>query len=230
MVDGEVARADGGEKASEPGVADQRLVAALELPLEALENGRALGGVLRGLLVIAADDVACAVELDRLGFVIDGPAALLDGERHKGLWIREHEVAHQLVRALTAAEDVEEIARLQRRDGLAADHAAIGDDAEPRDGKAPAQPVDDRHEAGDVGRVARPHLRADWTAVTIDYHGQDHLAQVGPVVLAVAVLPERLPAGALEGQAGGVQEHQIEAAEEVAAGGGEGLFHHGPGY
>src|SRR5918911_3203512 len=97
MVDGEVARADGGEKAAEPGVADQRLVAALELPLEALEKGRALGGVLRGLLVIAADDVACAVELDRLGFVIDMPATLLDGERHKGLWIREHEVTHQLV-------------------------------------------------------------------------------------------------------------------------------------
>src|SRR5437870_8048711 len=35
--------------------------------------------------------------------------------------------------------------------------------------------------------------------------------------LAVAVTPQRLPAGTLEIQAGGVHEHQVEAGEQIAA-------------
>ena len=68
----------------------------------------------------------------------------------------------------------------------------------------------------DVGGVAGPHLRADRPAVAVDQHGEDHLPQVGPMVLAVAVLAQRLAAGALEVQAGGVHEHQVELAEQVA--------------
>ena len=54
-------------------------------------------------------------------------------------------------------------------------------------------------------------------AIAVEQHGQDHLLQVRPVILAVAVLTQRLPAGALEVQAGGVHEHQVEPREQVAS-------------
>ena len=47
-------------------------------------------------------------------------------------------------------------------------------------------------------------------------HGEDHLTQVRAMILAVAVLAERLAAGAFEVEAGGVHEHQVEPREQVA--------------
>src|SRR5262249_53328456 len=52
--------------------------------------------------------------------------------------------------------------------------------------------------------------------VASEQHREHHLPQVRPMVLAVAVPAQRLPAGALEVQAGGVHEHQVEAREQVA--------------
>ena len=46
------------------------------------------------------------------------------------------------------------------------------------------------------------------------------------MVLAVAVPAQRLPAGALEVQAGGVHEHQVEAREQVAPMREQPLLHH----
>ena len=44
--------------------------------------------------------------------------------------------------------------------------------------------------AGDIGGVAGPHLRAHRASVAVDQNGEDHLTQVGPMVLAVAVLSD----------------------------------------
>src|SRR5262249_16030121 len=63
------------------------------------------------------------------------------------------------------------------------------------------------------GGVARPHLRAHRPPVAIEQHREDHLPQVRPMVLAVAVPAQRLPASVLEVQAGGVHEHPGEARE-----------------
>jgi hypothetical protein len=66
--------------------------------------------------------------------------------------------------------------RLQGGDGLGADHASVGDDADAADREAFAQPVDHRHQSGDIGGVARPHLRAYRTPVAVDQHCEDHLS------------------------------------------------------
>src|SRR4051795_9902227 len=70
---GQLARVDlegllGGraEVAAVGGVADQRLVAPLELLIEGLDNGAAVGGVLLGFGLVAAHDVAPALGLDFL--------------------------------------------------------------------------------------------------------------------------------------------------------------------
>src|SRR5262249_45948486 len=47
----------------------------------------------------------------------------------------------------------------------------------------------------DVGGVARPRLRAHRPLVTVDHHSEDHLSQIGPMILAVAVATQRLAAG-----------------------------------
>src|SRR6202040_3122881 len=57
-------------------------------------------------------------------------------------------------------------------------------------------------------------------------HGEDHLPQVRAMVLAVAVLAQRRPAGALEVEAGRIHEHQVEPCEQVAPMREHPLLHH----
>jgi hypothetical protein len=57
---------------------------------------------------------------------------------------------------------------------------------------------------------------ANWPPVAVDEHGKDHLPQIRAMVLAVAVLAQRLPAGTLKVQTGGVHEHQVEPREQNA--------------
>jgi hypothetical protein len=80
-----------------------------------------------------------------------------------------------------------------RRQRIAADHAAVGDDTDAANGKASAQPLDHRQQSGDVGCVAGPHLRAHRLPLTIQYHCKDHLPQIRTMILAVAVAAEGLP-------------------------------------
>src|SRR5450830_1224250 len=216
-IDDEALLAGGRQEAAITAIADERLVALLQLPFEGCENRGAVGGVLLGLLVIAADDVAPPGERHCLRLVVDALATSGDGEGHEGARIVEYQFAHQLVGALAHAENVKKFPRFEFRDGLGADHAAVGDDADATDGKAPTQPVHHRNEATRVRRVAGPHLRAHRSAVAVQEHGEDHLAQVRPVILGIAAPAERLPAGALEIETGRVHEHEIEFAEQVAS-------------
>ena len=89
------------------GVADQRLVAPLELLIQGLDNGAAVGGVLLGFGLVAAHDVAPALGLDlldeELGLLAPGP---LDTKRRDGPGVREHHGADQAICALARAKDV----------------------------------------------------------------------------------------------------------------------------
>src|SRR5258705_11586818 len=95
------------------GVADERLVAPLERPLQRGEDRGAIGGVLGGFLKVAADDVAPGGQHDRLGLVVDLPAALGHHQRHEGRTIVEHPLKHQVVAALAHTQDIKQAARFE---------------------------------------------------------------------------------------------------------------------
>ena len=200
-------------------VADEALVALLQLPLQRGDDGRAVGGVLFHLVEVAADDVAPPGERHGLGLVVDLASRLQQDEGNERRGIAEHEVADQLVGPLAHAQNIEELARLELGDRLGADHAAVGDDADAVDAEAALQAIDRRDEARHVGGVSGPHLRAHRPAVAVEQDGQDHLVEVRPVIFGEAAPPERLAARALEIEAGGVHEHDVERGQEVAPGG-----------
>ena len=107
-INREVLVADRLQVTAVAGVADQRLVALGELALQRGDDGSTIGGVLLGLLMIAADDVASTGQHHGLGLVVGLLAALVDGQRHERRGILEHQLAHQLVAALAHAENVQE--------------------------------------------------------------------------------------------------------------------------
>ena len=76
--------------------------------------------------------------------------------------------------------------------------------------------------------VARPHLGAHWPSVAVDQDREDHLAEVRAMVLAVAVAADGLAAHALEVETGGVHEHQVEPAEQIAPMGEQALLDQSP--
>ena len=90
--------------------------------------------------------------------------------------------------------------------------------------KPAAEAIDHRDQRRHVGRVAGPELAADRPSLTVEHGPDDHLLEVGPVVLAVAPLPEALAPLALEVDAGGVEEDQLELGEQVAPVGEERLL------
>src|SRR6202521_6015220 len=146
-------------------------------------------------------------------------------QRDKGRLIINHGAAHLGTAALAHAEDVFELAFLQRGNALGADHAAVGDDADAADAKTSAQPVDDRQQGGDIGGVAGPQLAAQRPAVLIHDQPDDHLMEIRAVVFRMAATTKLLAAPSLEGQAGGVHEDDAEFGEQVAPTGKQPLFH-----
>src|SRR3954469_2536314 len=100
------------------GVADQRLVAPLQLLIQGLDNGPAVGGVLLGFGLVAADNVAPALDLnlldEELGLLTTGA---WDAQGRERLLVREHHGAHPAVRALARAQHVFEATLLESGDG-----------------------------------------------------------------------------------------------------------------
>src|SRR3954463_7931585 len=88
MIDGEAIFTGRREEAAIAGVADEGLVAFLELPFERGQDRGAVGGILFRLAVITADDVAASGQRHRLGLVIDTLAALADGPRDRRARVR----------------------------------------------------------------------------------------------------------------------------------------------
>ena len=124
---------------------------------------------------------------------VSAPPARWTQSGVKGSGIREHHGANQAVGALAGAQHVFEPALFEGGDGRGRDHAAVGHHTDPTDGEAAAQAIDDRDEHADIGSVAGPHLRADRPALSVDHHADDHLHQVGAVVLGVAPLAQASP-------------------------------------
>ena len=106
---------------------------------------------------------------------------------------------------------------LDRRDHLLRDHSGVGDQTHPTHPEATLQALSHLVERGDVGGVARPHLAAHRDTVPVNHHPQHHLFAIATVVLALAVLAEGVATVSGEEQRGGVEEHQVERAEQVAA-------------
>jgi hypothetical protein len=79
--------------------------------------------------------------------------------------------------ALAHAEAYSSLRFLQRGNGLGADHAAIGYNADAADGKTRAQPVDDRQLGGHVGSIAGPQLGAQRPSVLIHDQPDNHLIE-----------------------------------------------------
>jgi hypothetical protein len=101
-------------------------------------------------------------------------------------------------------------------EGRFADHPAVGDHAHLTHAELGSHALDDGKQALGVGGVARPHLAADGASVHIKSHPDHHLAQIGPVVLAVTVATDVLSASSLEVNGGGVKEDQPHFAEQIA--------------
>jgi hypothetical protein len=180
------------------------------------DDCRAIGGVLAHLVEVAAHDGAPPGEHDRLGLVVDLAPRLHQNEGNQRRGIVEDEVAHELVGSLPHPQNIEQSSRFEFGDRLGADHAAVGDDADPIDAKAALQTIDRRDQAGHIGGVSRPHLGAHRPAFAVEEHGQNRLVEIGPVVLGEAAPSERLAARALEIEAGRVQEHDVERGQEIA--------------
>ena len=66
-----------------------------------------------------------------------------------------------------------------------AHHPTIGHHSDFPQPKAFSHPLDNRHQGGDVGGVAGPHLTANRATFHIDSHPDHHLLEIGSVILIV---------------------------------------------
>src|SRR6266446_2324525 len=131
---------------------------------------------------------------------------------------RQHLVFHLVLRPHPGAENVlpAALVLLQRGDRLLADHAPVSHDAHPADPEPTAEAINDGDQYRHVGGVARPQFTADRPPLTVEHRPDDHLVEVGAMVLAETPLADVLAALALEVERGGVEEDQLQSAEEVA--------------
>lgn len=151
----------------------------LELCLEAGDDRLAVGLVLLGLGVIAADNVAVFTDLDLFDPQLSFTALALENERNHRCRVIEHDVVDHAARAFAGPQNVFHAQLFERGDGIGADHAAIGDNAGACDAEARSQPIDHRQQDGHVSGVAGYHLGADRPALGINDQRQDHLRGFG---------------------------------------------------
>jgi hypothetical protein len=199
------------------GVADQRLVAARQLLAEPGDDGLSFAAVAFRFGLVATHNVARRAKLDLLDEELGLASCTFDQQRRQRLFVLENEAADDGAAALAATENVFELALLQRRDRRGRDHAAVGDNTDPADMEALAQTVDDRQPNRHIGGVAGQHLGANRPPFAVDDDGQDHLLQVRPMVLRVAMRPQTVTVRPAERQTGRVHEDQRQVAEQIAA-------------
>ena len=223
----------GPEKAAEAFVADQRFVTLPQRLFQSGEGRCARGGIVARFGLIITDNVAATprVALTRpdlanhlFDLKVERAAAIGFGncQRDERGLVGQH--GGDLDAALFAhAQNILDLVGFECGDGLGADHAAIGDDADPIEQEALAQPGDYRYQGCHVGGIARPHLAADRSPGFINDDAEDHLMQIRPRVFGMTVAAERGPAVAFEIQAGGIEDRQPDIIEEAAAF-GEQLF------
>src|SRR5271165_1760212 len=224
--------ARGSKEAAIPGVRDQLLVALLEGGAQAVEDGSTLGRVTLGLFGVEADYVSARLAswspvadhhfLDfELGLATARPRN--DQRRHR-LTIGQNDVAHLTVAAFAGAQDVFEAKRLQLGDRLGTDHPAVSNHAHAGNAEPLAQTGDHRQQRLHIGGVAGPDLRADRPAFAIEHHPDDHLMQIGTMILRLAVPTQALTAVAVEVKRGGIEQHHREIGEQATAALEQGFF------
>src|SRR6201997_204278 len=124
-------------------VADERLVAFLQLRVERGDDRLAILAVFLGLRLVAADDIVLAFDHDLLDEELRLARLAFDGKRRERFLVFEDDLSHNRIGALPRAENIFELARFESLDRRRRDHAAIGDDTDAPDGKALTQTVDD---------------------------------------------------------------------------------------
>ena len=108
-------------------------------------------------------------------------------------------------------------ARFDRREGFAADHAAVRDDADGTEPEALLQPRGDPVQGLDVCGVPRPDFRGNGVPVPVEHHADNQLLALWAEILALAMPAQLCPALAVEVERGGVEEHHVEVGVEVPA-------------
>ena len=77
------------------------------------------------------------------------------------------------------------------------------------------EPVHQGQNGLGIGDIPRPQERADGPSPHIEGGTYHHLAEVRSVVLAETMASEALAPGPFEVDGGGVEEHQVDTAEEI---------------
>jgi hypothetical protein len=96
--------------------------------------------------------------------------------------------------------------------------------AHPLDSETSAQPFGNRNQGLHVGGIARPQLAGDRTSLPVEHRADHQLLEIRALILAVAALPHAGAAFTLEVDRCGVEEHQLQLAEQVPAPREQGLL------
>ena len=206
MIDDEAILAGRCEKAAIAGIADERLVAFLELPFERSQDCLAIGGVLLGLVVIAADDVAAAASVTALACNSVSGGAVRGWSAARSAAGRPAQARALLCRTLAHTEDV-----LETACSSAAMVAAL---IMPRSATMQTRPMAkrlrrrsttgtscSRRQCCRATSPSRPAARR-WSMMTATIIWCSR-----PMILGVSRARRASPALALEIQRGGVHEH-----------------------
>jgi hypothetical protein len=86
------------------------------------------------------------------------------------------------------------------------------------------EPIDNRDQRRDVGRIARPQLGTDRMAVPIQDEADDHLFQIGSMIPRMPMPAQGVAAGPVEIEQRRIEEHEIQAGEQIAAAGKQRLL------
>src|SRR5208337_2431359 len=97
--------------------------------------------------------------------------------------------------------------------GGLADHSPVSHDAESACAEAFLKSGDNWDGAGNVRRVARPHLAGKRSAAIIQQGANHHLIQIGAMILGMTQFTDGLAPFALEINRGSVEKHQVKIGE-----------------
>jgi hypothetical protein len=191
-------------------VAHQAFIALAQLLTQVGHDGLPVMGVLAALFLVEAYDVATIFYPHVLQFERSGIFRMLPF-RHAlkpAPPMAQHLGTDLFLPAHPHPDDVADrgLMAFEGGQGGLADHAPVGHHRNLPQAEAAPQPFNDRHQGGDVGGIARPHLAADRVALHVQGQTHHHLAQVGPMVLVVAPFAQALPTFAFKVKAGGVEK------------------------
>jgi hypothetical protein len=86
------------------------------------------------------------------------------------------------------------------------------------------QPFNNRNEGLNIGCVARPHLAAHRVPLVVKDYTHNHLPEIRPVILGVAVISDGFAAFTLEVDGSGIKENTVQAREQIPSGGKQFFF------